>query len=288
MDRFCEEFELMPAEVPGRCPVMLEKLLNITNNRGNGHEEIILLATDGSKPALTATKKAVELAKATGASLHVVCIKEDLMSMPLEIKGEMLAEEELVGIHAKGGEVAMEWAARNSVPATLKTYLGGPVVGAILDYARQIKPAFILLGHAGRSGWEKIALGSVAEGVMKHSPYPVIMTKGYDDAYIADIMEIALAKIRLLEEELVEEVPAIPLEELHIGRKLGVAVGTLMAFLLPYFGLGALNSLSVGTATTKVLGDANVAVIWVLLLFPIGWLTAIVFHRMATTSEGKA
>jgi len=267
---------------------MLEKILNLANGRNNGDGNIILLATDGSKPALTATKKAVELAKATGASLHVVCIKEDLMSMPLEIKGDMVAEEELMGIHAKGGEVAMEWASRNSVPATLKTYLGGPVVGAILDYARQIKPAFIVLGHAGRSGWEKIALGSVAEGVMKHSPYPVIMTRGYDDTYIADILEIALAKIREVEEELVEEIPQIPLEELHIRRKLGIAVGTLMAFLAPYFGLGALNSLSLGTATTKVLGDANVTVIWVLLLFPIGWVTAIVFHRMATTAEGKA
>ncbi len=265
---------------------MLEKILNRGNGQSNGN--IILLATDGSKPALTATKKAVELAKALGATLHVVCVKEDVMSMPLERKGEMLAEEEIVGIHAKGGEVAMEWAERNSVPAVLKTYPGGPVVGAILDYARQVHPTFIVLGHAGRSGWEKIALGSVAEGVMKHSPYPVIMTKGYEDTLIADILELAMAKIRPAEEEVAEELPAIPLEDLHVGRKLGIAFGTLLAFLIPYFGLGALNSLSVETATTKVLGDANVAVIWVLLLFPIGWITAIVFHRMASKSEDGA
>ncbi|HNU35582.1 MAG TPA: hypothetical protein PKJ15_03210, partial [Methanomassiliicoccales archaeon] len=61
-----------------------------------------------------------------------------------------------------------------------------------------------------------------------------------------------------------------------------------MAFLIPYFGLGALNSLSVSTATTKVFGDFNVVVIWVLLLFPIGWITAIVFHRMASKAEGEA
>jgi nucleotide-binding universal stress UspA family protein len=264
---------------------MLERILNRGNGQGNGNT--ILLATDGSKPALTATKKAVELAKATGASLHVICVKEDVMSMPLERKGEMLAEEELLGIHTMGGEVAVEWAERNSVPATLKIYPGGPVVGAILDYAKMIRPNFIVLGHAGRSGWEKITLGSVAEGVMKHSPFPVVMTRGYDDAYISDIIEIALARLRPAEEP-EEEIEAVPLEDLHINRKLGVAIGTLMAFLVPYFGLGALNSLSVGTATTKILGDANVTVIWVLILFPIGWLTAITFHRMASKAEGEA
>lgn len=268
--------------------MMLDKILGRNNGRTNGGTNIILLATDGSKPALTATKKAVELAKATGASLHVVCVKEDLMSMPLERKGDALAEEELVGIHAKGGEVAMEWAAINSVPAVLKTYPGGPVVGAILDYANSIHPNFIVLGHAGRSGWEKIALGSVAEGVMKHSAYPVVMTRGYDDAYIADILEIAKAKLVPAIEELPTEIAEVPYEELHVGRKLGVAFGTLLAFLVPYFGLGALNSLSVSTATTKVVGDFNVAVIWVLLLFPIGWITAIMFHRMATKTEGEA
>ncbi len=267
---------------------MLEKILSRNNGRSNGKDNVILLATDGSKPALTATKKAVELAKATGASLHVVCVKEDLMSMPLERKGDALAEEGLVGIHAKGGEVAMEWAARNSVPAVLKIYPGGPVVGAILDYAKQIHPNFIVLGHAGRSGWEKIALGSVAEGVMKHSPFPVVMTRGYDDVYIADILDIAKAKIAPAIEELPAEIAEVPYEDLHVGRKLGIAFGTLMAFLIPYFGLGALNSLSVGTATTKVFGDFNVAIIWVLLLFPIGWITAIVFHRMASKAEGEA
>ncbi|MBN1109910.1 MAG: universal stress protein [Methanomassiliicoccales archaeon] len=264
---------------------MLEKVLNRSSAKNGGRSDIILLATDGSKPALTATKKAVELAKATGSTLHVLCVKEDLMSMPLEKKGDVVAEEQLVGIHAKGGEVAMEWAELNSVPAVLKTYLGGPVVGAILDYARQISPAFIVLGSAGRSGWEKITLGSVAEGVMKHSPYPVVMTKGYQDAFIEDILQIALAKIMPPEEEVEEEVELVSMEELGIGRKLGVAFGTLMAFLIPYFGLGALNSLSVETATTKLFGDANVAIVWVLLLFPIGWVTAIVFHRLASRKE---
>ncbi len=265
---------------------MLEKILNRNNGRQNGTENIILLATDGSKPALTATKKAVELAKATGAILHVVCVKEDAMSTPLERKGEDVAEEEWVGIHAKGGEVAMEWATLNSVPAVLKTYTGGPVVGAILNYARQVKPAFIVLGSSGRSGWERITLGSVAEGVMKHSPYPVIMTKGFDDIYIDDVLKIALAKLVPVEEEVPVEM--VPLEELRIKRKLGIAVGTLMAFLIPYFGLGALNSISVDTATIKLFGDFNVAIMWVLLLFPIGWITAIVFHRMASTAEDKA
>ncbi|MCG7845086.1 MAG: universal stress protein [Methanomassiliicoccales archaeon] len=264
---------------------MLGKLLSRNNGKGNGQENIILLATDGSKPALTATKKAVELAKATGAVLHVVCVKEDTMSMPLERKDEEMAEEEWIGIHAKGGEVAMEWASLNSVPAVLKIYLGGPVVGAILDYAKHIKPEMIVLGSSGRSGWERISLGSVAEGVMKHSTYPVVMTKGYRDAYIEDIMQIALAKIRPAEEEAL--VDLTPMADLHIRRKLGIAFGTLLAFLIPYFGLGALNSFFVETATTKLFGDATVTVVWVLLLFPIGWITAIVFHHMATKAEAK-
>jgi nucleotide-binding universal stress UspA family protein/uncharacterized membrane protein (DUF485 family) len=256
-------------------------------NFGRKNGGTILLATDGSKPALMATKKAIELAKMTGATVHSVCIREESPLTVLEKMGEEVAEREFRGIHAKGNEVTVLYGRMNGVNVVPKMIEDGPIVGSILKYAREIKPDFIVMGNSGRSGWERISLGSVAEGVMRRSEFPVIMTKGWDDAYLEDILKVAQDLLfPPLDEELEREIPLVPYESLEIGKKFGLSIGTLLAFLVPYFGLGMMTSFAEDLAVQEVGWGLNVALVWIFLLFPMGWITAMVFNKIAARYDG--
>jgi len=51
---------------------------------------------------------------------------------------------------------------------------GGPV-DAILARAHEIDPDYLVMGTAGRTGMRRALLGSVAEGVLRKAPCPVVV-----------------------------------------------------------------------------------------------------------------
>jgi nucleotide-binding universal stress UspA family protein len=56
----------------------------------------------------------------------------------------------------------------------------GMPADAIVELARQLRPSFIVIGSRGRTGLEHLLLGSVAEGVVRSSPVPVmVVPKAY-------------------------------------------------------------------------------------------------------------
>ena len=253
-------------------------------NSNKGGERKVLLATDGSEPALMATKKAVELALGMDATLHTICIREEVPITSLERMGEQVAEERFTGMHAMGNEVAAEYGRGRGLKVVTESIPSGRVVGAILAYAREIEPDFIVIGNSGRSGWERISLGSVAEGIMRRSEFPVVMTKGYDESYIAYILAVAK---RIVLPPVEEEIELVPISELHLGRQIGLSIATLAAFILPYFGMGLMTSFMPELAVQPVFGSANVTLVWALILFPLGWASAIVFHLLVGRRERR-
>jgi nucleotide-binding universal stress UspA family protein len=52
--------------------------------------------------------------------------------------------------------------------------------GAVLDLARQLRPALIAMSTHGRTGWSRLALGSVATTVIRSSPCPVLVLRSRD------------------------------------------------------------------------------------------------------------
>lgn len=250
-------------------------------------EQKILLATDGSKPSLTATKLAVKEAKERDALIHAITIKEKAPMTPLEKMQEDIAEEKYLKVKSRGAGVAKRYGEQNGIEVKTKEIKSGPVVAAILEYARKIDPELIVLGNAGRSGFERLALGSVAEGVVRNSEYPVMVTRTRNDEYLADIIEIARElPAPTVEEEMEKDIEKIDVSDtamadLEIRRQLILAFGTLLAFLVPYFLFGTMTSFFPGLATSELLFGLNTAIIWVLLIFPLGWLTAILFNQYA-------
>lgn len=136
----------------------------------------ILLATDGSEPAVAATEYAVILARTFGAKIKAIYVDTGLEA--LEYPEEVMTEDVFEGIHPsiKGLAVAKTLCERNGVDCDVEVVQGG-VAKRIVAVAEEWKADLIVVGDTGRTGLKRIALGSVAETVVKGAPVPVLVVK---------------------------------------------------------------------------------------------------------------
>ncbi|HHJ98786.1 MAG TPA: universal stress protein [Actinobacteria bacterium] len=136
----------------------------------------ILLPTDGSAPSVAATEYAVMLAKTFGASVKAIYVDTGLEA--LEYPEEVMDEDVYEGVHAsvKGLVLAKIMCERNGVPCEVEVVQGG-VAKRIVHVAEEWKADMIVVGDTGRTGLKRIALGSVAETVVKGAPVPVLVVK---------------------------------------------------------------------------------------------------------------
>ncbi|MCL4078347.1 universal stress protein [Coriobacteriia bacterium Es71-Z0120] len=136
----------------------------------------ILLPTDGSEPAVAATEYAVILAKTFGAKVKAIFVDTGLEA--LEYPEEVMDEEVFEGVHpsVKGLVVAKAMCERNGVECEVEIVKGG-VAKRIVATAIEWGADMIVCGDTGRTGLKRIALGSVAETVVKGSPIPVLVVK---------------------------------------------------------------------------------------------------------------
>ncbi len=136
----------------------------------------ILLATDGSAPAVKATQQAIALAKLVGAKIKAVYVRtgEDALLYP----EERLADEVLAGVHPSeaGLGLAKKFAEKNGVELETEVLRGG-VAPQIVKKAESEGADLIILGDTGRTGLARLALGSVAEAVVRASSTPVLVVK---------------------------------------------------------------------------------------------------------------
>jgi len=138
--------------------------------------ERILLPTDGSAPSVAATQYAVMLAKTFGATVKAIFVDTGLEA--LEYPEEVIDEEVYEGVHpsVKGLVVAKTMCERNGVPCEVEVVQGG-VAKRIVRVAEEWEADLIVVGDTGRTGLKRIALGSVAETVVKAAPIPVLVVK---------------------------------------------------------------------------------------------------------------
>ena len=136
----------------------------------------ILLPTDGSEPAVRATQYAVMLAKLLGASIKAIYV--DTGQEDVELPEELDSDDYFEGVHpsAKGLILAHRLAHANGVECDIDVVRGG-VAKRIVHTAEDERVGMIVLGDTGRSGLKRIALGSVAEAVVKASVIPVLVIK---------------------------------------------------------------------------------------------------------------
>jgi nucleotide-binding universal stress UspA family protein len=136
----------------------------------------ILVPTDGSEPSVAATEYAVIMARTFGAKVKAIYVDTGIEA--LEYPEEVMTEEVYEGVHpsVKGLVIAKTLCERNGVECEAEIVQGG-VAKRILHVAEEWKADMIVIGDTGRTGIKRIALGSVAETVVKGSPIPTMVVK---------------------------------------------------------------------------------------------------------------
>ena len=136
----------------------------------------ILLATDGSEPAVMATQYAVTLAKMFNASITAIYVDDGVEAheLPEEIEGDDSWE----GYHpsVRGLGVARVMAERNGAPIEI-AIVRGDISKLIIKMAHDGSADLIVLGETGRTGLKRLGMGSIAETVIKGSETPVLVIK---------------------------------------------------------------------------------------------------------------
>ncbi|MCL9817573.1 universal stress protein [Natronocalculus amylovorans] len=146
----------------------------------------ILIPTDGSEAAVEATAHALDLAKRHDASLDILNIVDHerlgRMAPQLgadQIRDALTAEGErstaLVADKADRAGIDTKTIVRDGIPAD-----------TIVEYAENEGIDVIVMGTTGRSGLDRLLLGSVAETVIQQTQIPVFLVKQPKDADSSD------------------------------------------------------------------------------------------------------
>ena len=137
----------------------------------------ILLATDGSSHAALAAMKAVELAKSTGARLHVVAVGRTFPAAVYDVYTEAWREDlrreaqEVLDAQVKKIEEA------GSTVAIAHLKMNERRDEAIVHLAEEIDADLIVIGSRGFGGLKRALLGNVADSVVRHAHCPVLVVR---------------------------------------------------------------------------------------------------------------
>lgn len=141
----------------------------------------ILVATDGSRYATAAASEAIGIAKKNNSKLIVLAVVPSESMQPMDIvhsqmSRDVIAEKEMKEAE-KNAKTAKE-AARKEGVSVEAFVMGGKPSDAIVQTAKEKNVDVILLGSHGKSGIDKLLMGSVAERVIVLSSCAVLVVKG--------------------------------------------------------------------------------------------------------------
>jgi nucleotide-binding universal stress UspA family protein len=140
----------------------------------------LLVAYDSSDQAKAALDVAIGLARSEGVSV-VACYA-------LQIEAEMgriaaafhYTPVSAVRMLRDDARAVLDSATARAEAAGVKIktkLIDAPAVSGICEYARRMRADTIVVGSHGRSGLPRLLLGSVAEGLMRHSSVPVLVVR---------------------------------------------------------------------------------------------------------------
>jgi len=138
------------------------------SSKGGDMYQRIVVGTDGSETASRAVEHAIELAAATGATLHLVHAWDVSPAMArVEDDGaELLAAT--AQVVAEAG-VAVETHIVRSDPAD-----------ALIEVAGEVHADLLVVGNRGMAGIQRLLLGSVANRISHHSPCTLLIVRTVD------------------------------------------------------------------------------------------------------------
>ena len=140
----------------------------------------IVVATDGSKYSLAAASEAIGLAKQNKSELTAISVVPSELMTPTDIDLTMTSKELISDKEMHEAETnvkAVKEAALKEGVAVKAFVMSGRSADAIIEIARDRNADLIVLGSHGRTGLEKLLMGSVAERVIVLSSCAVLVVK---------------------------------------------------------------------------------------------------------------
>ena len=136
----------------------------------------ILVANDGSEHALKAVKKAMEIARATGAELWSISVEEHLPHYAATV-GEVLEEKrEQNGYFRNIYKGLIEEAKKEGIQLNVKI-TPGHEVETIVKYAKQENFDLLIIGFMGHSKILGTVMGSTANTIVRLSPCDILVVR---------------------------------------------------------------------------------------------------------------
>ena len=134
----------------------------------------IMLATDGSKYSLSATDKAINIAKSYGAEIKAVSV----VDVTEEFQTEAPEAVDRLVAGAKGFVEEVRKKAETQGVRIEPLVREGETYKVITDLARKFASDVIVMGSHGRTGIKRLLMGSVTEKVLGYAPCPVLVIRG--------------------------------------------------------------------------------------------------------------
>lgn len=138
----------------------------------------ILMPIDGSPCSFQAVKHGLGLAKTLGAKVHFLYVLENLAQAIWIAPESVPYGLELLEDLKRAGEEALKkaqaLAAERGVEATAELKEGVPIP-TIVEAAQGFD--LLVMGTHGRTGLDKLLLGSVTEGVLHRVSVPVLVVR---------------------------------------------------------------------------------------------------------------
>lgn len=152
--------------------------------------QTILVPHDGSALSARTLPLAAAIALHTGAAVHVAIVHDPSSYIPF-VPGEVtipVYDRELVATHRQHDQQQLDTAVDQLRALGVNasgTLLEGTVVEALAEYAQQLAVDMTIMGTHGRSGFERVRLGSIATAFLTRATMPVLLVPATDE-YITD------------------------------------------------------------------------------------------------------
>ncbi len=146
--------------------------------------EHILMPTDGSACSEAAIAQGLELAKSLGARVTFLYALEDPVSAVYAIPETATYRADIYEDLKKAGEdaLARAEAMAKSAGVFCETLLAERASPVQAIHAAETEADLVVMGTHGRRGFDRLMVGSVAEGALRRATKPYLMIRSGEEA----------------------------------------------------------------------------------------------------------
>lgn len=157
----------------------------------------ILIPTDGSDPATEAAAHAFELADRDGATIYILYVVDTDAQPVIGVYGAPPFKGTILSKLEEEGTAVTEDLAAQAATMDLEAIVevqSGHVCDTIIRYANKHGIDLIVMGTHGRSGVQRLLLGSITERVLRTSEIPVLVLRASGDRAVERMTDRRLSE----------------------------------------------------------------------------------------------